>query len=307
MLALVLAIATAAAPCAEAPFRWTPGQIEIEVSVNGRAPLWFILDSGAELSILRTDLADAAGRTNVQLGIGGFTFTAPQVLVMPLDNFRQQHRDIRGVIGYDFFAARVVTIDYERRIVRHCPAAGFQAAPDDVAIPLAFAGRLPVVAATLTLADGRELPLRAMVDTGAQLPLIVRHPFADAHGLLRKATQAAPSPSLYGPQAMQWIATRSVRLGPVALDVASVKVFAASAGSGGFTATDALLGNELLRRARVTFDYARRRLLLAPIAPRTAARTRPAPAARSSPRTGSAPARRRARLRRTGCARTTSA
>lgn len=42
------------------PFRWTPGQIEVEVSVNGTALEWFIVDSGAEYSILDDQLAHAS-------------------------------------------------------------------------------------------------------------------------------------------------------------------------------------------------------------------------------------------------------
>ena len=34
------------------PFRRTPGQIEVQASVNGRPPLWFVVDTGAEYSIL---------------------------------------------------------------------------------------------------------------------------------------------------------------------------------------------------------------------------------------------------------------
>ena len=123
-----------------------------------------------------------------------------------------------------------------------------------------------MVHAVLTLADGRELTVRAMVDTGAQAPMIVRHPYAEAHGLLDEAKEANAGPSLFGPIAMKSIATRSVRVGPALLEEKAVRVFGTTNGSGGFVETDALIGNELLRLARVTFDYAHRRLLLAPIA-----------------------------------------
>jgi hypothetical protein len=51
------------------PFRWTPGQIEVEVSVNGTAPEWFIVDSSAEYSILDDQLAQRLHlRTTPQFG-----------------------------------------------------------------------------------------------------------------------------------------------------------------------------------------------------------------------------------------------
>lgn len=266
----------AASTCLEIPFHWTPGQVEIEVSVNGRPPRWFVLDSGAEYHVIGTDLAkELALHTKPRFGrdfasaltieFSGVTLRDQDAMVMPLDNFKKQRRDIHGLIGYDFFASRAVTIDYQRHVVRACPASSFKPAPDDVAVPMEFAGRVPVVPVRLTLADGRTLSLRAMVDLGAQVALIVRYPYAEAHKLFDGARETSASPSLYGPQAMKTIAAKSVAVGPTTLAVSSVRVFGASSGSGGFTESDALIGNELLQRSRVTFDYPHHRLLLAPV------------------------------------------
>ena len=252
--ALVL---SAAVVCQDIPFRWTPGQIEVQVSVNHGPPAWFILDSGAERSIVRDDFG-TNGR-GVTLQIGGVTLANQDVMVMPLDNFKAQHRDIRGLIGYDFFASRAVTIDYAKKIVSACNAA--RPPLGAVMLPLTFAGRLPVVPVALTLADGRELRLQAMIDTGASQLMIVRHSFASAHGVDGKAAAAAPS--LFGPASMKTVAARNIRIGPFTIETPSVKLFA----TGDTTETDALIGNALLQRFRVTFDYPRRRLLLSAASP----------------------------------------
>ena len=120
ILALLL---LAAAPCHSTPFHWTPGQIEIRVSVNGRPPRTFILDSGAEYSIVSSDLAKELGlktaprgprefASGVSVDINGVQLANQDVMVMPLDNFKKQQRDIQGLIGYDFFVDRAVTSDY---------------------------------------------------------------------------------------------------------------------------------------------------------------------------------------------------
>ena len=249
-LALVALLA-----CIDIPFRWTPGQIEIPVSVNGRPPVRFVLDSGAEVSIVGSDLAQSLGATNgVDLDVGGVRLKKQNVMVMPLDNFKAQHRDIQGLIGYDFFADRVVTIDYAKRIVSACDRPPAHAAR----LPLEFVRRLPVVRVVLTLADGTRLPIRAMVDTGAQQAMIVRHPFAAAHGLLKASSPAPAAPSLLGPHQMLTMPTRSIAIGRWTLPQPSVKVFA----TGTTTETDALIGNDVLQHFRVTFDYARREMLL---------------------------------------------
>ena len=50
------------AACVEIPFRWTPGQIEIPVSVNGRAPVW--------LSRVTFDYSRRRLRLEEALGLG---------------------------------------------------------------------------------------------------------------------------------------------------------------------------------------------------------------------------------------------
>ena len=267
LLPLLLAAATAHT-CRDIPFHWTPGQVEIQVAVNGRQPRWFVLDSGAEYHVIGTDMAKELGLTTtprfgrdfasgLSVNVGGIKLTNQDAMIMPLDNFKKQHRDIQGLIGYDFFASRAVTIDFQKHLVRACPSAS---AAGKVAVPMELAGRLPVVPVTLTLADGRKLALRAMVDLGAQAAMIIRYPYAERHKLFEQARDTNVAPSLNGPQAMKTIAAKSITLGPTTLDVASVRVFAA----GTNTETDALIGNELLRLSRVTFDYAHRRLLLEP-------------------------------------------
>lgn len=260
--------------CIDIPFRWTPGQIEVRVSVNDREPVWFILDSGSEYSIIGSDLAQAIGVTTssrfgrdftsgIKLAIGGVTLRDQDLMVFPLANFKAQHRPIQGLVGYDFFDRYVVTLDYQKNTISACDRQSFGPHPQAVRVPLTFAGRLPVVPVVLTLADGRSLHLRAMVDTGAQAAMIVRYPFASAHDLLRTSARAPDAPSVQGLSLpMVRIPSREIAIGRWAIDVKAVQAHAAPVGSGGFAETDALIGNELLREFRVTFDYARHRMLL---------------------------------------------
>jgi len=273
-LSFVLALASLATrPCVEIPFRWTPGQIEIQVSLNRRPPLWFILDSGAEYSVIGSDVAQAAGlqtskrlsrdfATGVILDIGGVTLRDQDVMVLPLNNFKAQHRDIHGLVGYDFFARAAVTIDYEKKVISACDAQAFRADPHAAILPLTFAGRLPVVEVVLTLDDGTRLPLRAMVDLGAQIPMMVRYPFASAHDLLRSGSDPSTAPSVLGPRPIVRLPAQRITIGPWTIDSLAVEADSRPAGAAGSTDTDALIGNDLLRHFRVTFDYSRRRLIL---------------------------------------------
>src|SRR5262245_21936456 len=160
------------------PFRWTPGQIEVEVSVNDGPPVWFIVDTGAEFSILGEELAGRLGlslhprfgrqfASGVSLRLGKVTMRNQDVMVFALESFRRQKRAIEGVIGYDFFARYVVSIDYAARTLSFYDPAAYRAAPSATSIPIAFASRLVTVPVTITLEDDSKLEARVILDTGA--------------------------------------------------------------------------------------------------------------------------------------------
>src|SRR5690242_3522083 len=136
------------------PFRWTPGQLEVEVSVNGAAPVWFIVDTGAEYSIVDQELASALGirpfTPGVSLKIGAVELRDQAVMVMHLDNFRRQGRNIVGLIGYDFFAQHVVRIDFAAGTL--VVDDGYKPSAAAAVVPLTFAGRLAAVPVTITMA-----------------------------------------------------------------------------------------------------------------------------------------------------------
>src|SRR5688572_15277572 len=179
---------------AEVPFRWTPGQIEIQVSIDRSPPLWCILDSGAEFSMLDVETAASLklgparrrdGREqigNVTLAIGPITLRAPLTL-WRLDNFRRHKRAIRCVIGCELFERYVVTVDYQKHRLLLSEPPAFRPDPAATSFPITFGGRLPVLRSGMGFGS-RTLPVRLMVDTGASQAAVLRYPFASQHRLL---------------------------------------------------------------------------------------------------------------------------
>ena len=244
----------------EIPFRWTPGQIEVQVAVNGRAPLWFVVDSGAEYSILDREVAKSFGLTGdrfvkgVTLKVGPVVMRDQTIMLMALDNFRRQKREIRGVVGYDFFATRVVTIDFQRRLL----LLSQPPAKNATRFPIRFAGRLPVIDAQLTI-GGKTLKAALMIDTGAQQALVLRHPYAESHGLLRLAASTTTSETLAsGPRDFVKLPVEQLQIGRWKFPRPKASAYGSTRGAGGYTETDGLLGNEVLEHFHVTFDYARK-------------------------------------------------
>ena len=256
-----------AATIATIPFRWTPGQIEIQVSVNGGAPAWFILDSGSEASFLDTEFAKRLRIKSkyVRFTAGPVTLDDIHVTVRPFTNFKQQGRAIEGVLGYEAFERYVVTVDFKQNELTLADPKTYSAPQAATAIPISFAGRLPVVDGRLAFGDAAPIAARLMIDTGAQAPIVLRQPFTAASDLAKYKTESTTSPSFAsGTVAMIKLPLRQLSIGPFVFNMLTARAYATNSGAGGYTETDGLIGNEVLRNFRVTFDYSRSRILLEP-------------------------------------------
>jgi predicted aspartyl protease len=286
LLALLCGTAVAVAQCPEAPgarhvipFRWTPGQIEVQVSVNGHPGEWFVVDTGAEYSILDQQLAKSLqlpvfrrGQRDfargVTLRIGAVELSDQEVMILPLENFRRQGRAIVGLIGYDLFARYVVSFDYLARTMTICDPRAFQPPRGATTVPLTFAGRLAVVPVTIALDDTQSsLAARVILDTGASQSLILRYPFADARGLIDRARQyqtAVAGSVESATVAFLQLPVKSVSLAGSSFPAVVLRIYSQPANAGGDTRTDGALGNGILSHFRVTLDYSRKQMYLEP-------------------------------------------
>lgn len=275
-LSAIAALSITAAPTlARVPFRWTPGQIEVAVRVN-RTPATFLLDTGAEYSVVSSRIAARLGlatetfgsRTfadNVTLDMNGLALPHQRVMVMPFDGYYARGRAIDGVIGYDLFARFTVKIDFKRRELVIWEPSKFAPPRGAVVMPVEFAGRLALVPSVLTLGAGKALPARLMVDTGASQAVILRYPFATEHGLFDLGGAQSTAPSLAsGVRKLTDVPVERIALAKWTFDKPRVQAFAEPVGSGAYTASDGLIGNELLARFTLFVDYPRKRLLLQP-------------------------------------------
>ena len=257
------------------PFAWTPGQIEVAVTVNGTAAT-FLLDTGSEYSIVSARLArrlelavDPRGARDfadgVSLGVGPLAMANQRVMVMPFDTYYARGRQIDGLLGFDVFERFAVKIDWGAKTLTFWEREAFTPPPAAIAVPIEFSGRLPVVSARLQLTAGRRLPVRLMVDTGASQSIMLRHPFSAAHALFALAKGETTAPSLAnGTRRLVEIPAEQLTVASLTFDRPQVLAFTEPVGSAGSTDTDGLIGNTLLSRFTLYVDYARKRLLLEP-------------------------------------------
>jgi hypothetical protein len=162
-----------ASPEVAVPLRMEKGRPIVEVTIDGKGPFPFVLDTGAGGTVIGGDLAKelalpVAGEVHIgdpinphaiaakqvridRLGLGGATFSGMVATSMENHGF-QEHLAARGVLGMPVFQDLLLTIDYGRGQIRI--ARGELPAPDGKEI-IAFRAthgiRVPITLASLEL------------------------------------------------------------------------------------------------------------------------------------------------------------
>ena len=158
-------------------------RMTVEVMVNGRGPYHFVVDSGADTSVVGLNIArdlqlplgrpailnDMTARNLVdrvrvaQLQLGPSTI---HDLLVPA--LREQDLGGQGMIGIDALVRQRIMMDFEERVIKvedaRRPA---KRLPGEIVV----IGRLNKGQLILTEVDAGDVPLNAVVDTGSQITI----------------------------------------------------------------------------------------------------------------------------------------
>jgi hypothetical protein len=299
-LAGLLACAAAWADPAVAPapvmrqytFEITSNKPFVRVRINGSDPRWFVLDTGCRgSSIIARECAERLGlalgaESQTRMGAGqgvsvglsstgpvtlevaGDTLGAPGLYVIPFDHVTPyEGRTIDGLLGEDYMLRHVIELDYQRQIIRVFDPETYHYTGRTASIPMSLDRGLVVAQAEMAVPGRAPLRCRVVIDTGVRTTVVWYHPFTVEQHLL--ASQRRTVSGTIGGGAggetrgdvgrLDWLQIGDIRYhSPTA-------VFSRDT-SGVFAGRDedGILGGELLRRCKVTFDYPHRRLMLEP-------------------------------------------
>lgn len=259
-------------PVATLPYRAAGSTVLLPVSVNGKAPGWFILDSGANSCVLSkafarsiglrpagTGAGTGAGRgpvpydrftRSVSFKVGGLPLSCPTNRVIGLDLNNQPAVigvTVDGILGTDFFAQYVVEIDYANQIVRAYDPATFRYTGNGCRAPFTVdSRRLPLVTARLTVDGDRSADRILLLDTGSQDA--IDDDWVEQASDLRTATG--------GVGLGQTFETRGGRFTSVRIGCFTISDVP------GYGGGVPLVGGEFLRHFTLIFDWPRRTLIL---------------------------------------------
>ncbi|MEJ1968761.1 MAG: aspartyl protease family protein [Rhizomicrobium sp.] len=282
-LALLLLPASAAAAPVIVPFDLVDNQLIAQVTVDGRGPFRFVLDTGGG-DLITPDLAARLGLspggdvTFVGTGDGtvqGGVVTVPQVAVsglvlgnepfftLPLDAFdRLMGIHVDGMLGYELFRRYVVRFDFAARTMTLIDPAEFK--PDGAGAGMAMdsSHRTPRVKGSY---DG--IPGIFDIDTGDNGGLTLTGPFVALNGLRErpgKHVDVVSGAGVGGDTYARIIRGAEFELGGVSTGHPVTSLSANAAGE--FASADFAgnVGTGLAERFVMTLDYPHNMLYLKP-------------------------------------------
>jgi hypothetical protein len=270
--------------------------VPVHMNIGGRGvERWFILDTGAQPTLLDVALADSmdvrvtsigtttgAGRGTTRIGnagpltldVSGVPLGPMDVRVAPLDSLlgATSGRSVPGVIGSRFFREHVVELDFDSLVMHASDPRTFRPPSEAIVVPLEVEGDIPYAHGWLTTPDGRRASMRMLVDLGAKSTLLLTEPFvnrAQLDGAFPTRVESPLGAGMGGPTryAFARASLLEIATSSTPLRLTETLVGLSIGGTLRSAQYDALLGVDVLARHRVTFDYSRQRMYLVPRVP----------------------------------------
>ena len=275
------------------PFKLVNNLIVIDVIFQGIFPLKFIFDTGAENTILSkrqiSDILRIPYRkefkligsdmkteiiayliTGIQLQISDMVMPNRSMLVLDQDVLNMEEvvgANIHGILGADIFRRFIVRIDYKRRIISLYRSDTFKG-PDKnyQEHPISIYRNKPYIRDTIELSQGKSLPVKLLIDSGAALPLLLH---SDTDSLL-----APPDNAINGKLAvglggyLEGYLGRVQNLGignfNVPNVVTSFQYLSEELDTSFLHGRNGLIGNQVLGKFDLILDYPHEKLYLRP-------------------------------------------
>lgn len=273
------------------PFKLIDDHIILPVRVNGSDPLNFVLDSGAAASVIFE--SRATDKLSLELGgtlpvSGAGAGPDPVAYVAPVRDLSLGHIHVKelslvylpiasvpffsnldevyfdGVIGAQFFSRYIVEIDHDQKLITFIEpeteaALDRVSGPQWQSLPLTITSGLPYLNTQVKSESGDEVTVKLLVDTGFRGALSLNPATHDSIEL-PDTYYSTVGQGLSGDIQVRLGITESLRVGPATLSDVPVKY--SIAGGESDNDSNGLLGNEVLQRFNLIFDYPNERMLV---------------------------------------------
>lgn len=257
--------------------------------LNDSGSLWFILDTGAEMTAIDEEVVDDLGLEKVGQVMGGgggegkvsvsfvqnVSFHLPGIeladqtlATAALHDILEARagRKIDGILGYDFISRFVVKIDYRNSKLYLYDRKKWEYQGSGSEVPIRLVDNNPVCDVTITLPDGRSIIGNFYVDTGSGATISFTRPFTEENGLLSALPKIVESVGggIGGISRNYLGRIAAVRIGGLAFKAPTCSFSRDNLGAGADASYAGKIGGRILERCTVILDYERKRILLEP-------------------------------------------
>lgn len=263
------------------PFVLHGEHIFVKVQVNGSSPLHFIFDTGASTTLISQKKAkelsmpgDGFSHVRTQRGpslayysvnnkidLEGVSVDRVKVVQLSLDHLdRVMERDVDGIIGHDLLDRYVVLVNYHNYTLEIYDPATFQAPSDFSSHEIEMISGRPYIDAALTLANGEVLAGRFQIDNGSGSSITVYSPFVEEHNLSSKVgrTNLIYTMSFAGLTDKNYAGRLDqLDVGNYQLSNIPIRLNRSRYHKRAFKDGIGHIGNEVLKRFNIAFDYTR--------------------------------------------------
>jgi hypothetical protein len=271
---------------ARIPFQLSSNLILVPVELNNSATSWFIFDTGADSTVVDTELAKTLGLKSsgkivgsgsagtaeatilkgVRLGLPGVEVTDLTVAVLKLDFLSTSlGRRVSGIVGNDITKQFTVEIDYGSQVINFYESASYRYSGSGALVPLAMKEDLPFVHGRVSLGN-RVVDGTFEIDSGSTGAILFNTPFVKNQGLLALLGKSSTTRigGVGGTAGASLGRIESISLGKMTIRNPVARFSQATKGDYASAEYDGLIGGEFLRRFKVVLDFPRQTMILEP-------------------------------------------
>jgi len=273
------------------PFTMEANHIVFDVSVNGRPPIGFILDTGADQNVINSTRLEEFGlKTYARTMTSGggnsaeYDYAAGATFTLPGVELRNQHVSaidqtgleralgvkFGGLLGYDFISRFVVDIDYENHLITLHDPRTWKYSGTGMMVPVIFDNGIPHAYGSIGVPTKPEIPAYFAVDFGASETATLTSPFVKSNDLTRLAQTNATVNRPAGLES-QFFAQNNVRgnlqrltIGQLTVNNVPVNMSVNTTGAYASTNFSGTVGETIYSRYHCYLDYSNYRIILEP-------------------------------------------
>ncbi len=271
------------------PFVLNNDHIIIKLSINDSPRINFMFDSGAGGILINKDIADSLGLESATERINtgavgthtvsilkGNTIKLGETQINNINMMRDENEfeqldngeEIAGIIGFHILSRFVVKVDYNSFELILYNRSNYSYEGEGIVMPIVLTYNLPLIISTIKVNNDTEFDGFFLVDTGARADLIISSPTVRKYNMIdavgdhyvlktEVGSSGKKAKIMYG-------RVRSLEFAENIFNSVPVVLSQAESGVLSFEGIDGIIGNRILKRFNIIFDYPRSLIYLEP-------------------------------------------